>query len=929
MTPRGRTDGHGGPPKVTALMTSPSTTPSRRKPWRSQDARTHLRNTKHTLWHYPTAIHHEGVNQIKEALSLTLPDTHNAHQPGMFTTYWNFPTDTGMVPQVAEPTLPPTVTALAKGARAMAHREGAPQDCKPGVLVEECAHHNANKAQQTGRQIHQPIRNKDGNLRPHRPRKVHLVLEDHGDNQKGREVQITHALAHTHLHYTVPTSNILVTYSEAQTSMYRLLANPEGTAYTVYTWTRYGELPAPIWHPDPSWQQPLPGRRVPRQGIKPVGRNATGAHSNPPPNIIHSALANARMPLIHTGCPTPDDNTYRRTWGSIRKTLHHDIDTNQATLLDQGSVTIRAGGWLNNLNPQKLRRVAEPYILYPVPHGSDDHCPGLGPVDPCCEHPCPRAPFQPLPAQLAPHPGIYLNAVAGARGVYLTAGDTADQAVPLGQVHHMAMGPRLSNTNKPHRPLARRGARDPRPADPNAPGPNGALLHLTMKHTAQLPTTLAGEKHFIVEGLTDDVITLAANTLAATTDAWDDAVQHPTARKERVQEREDTVTPDLVDHLVQLTSPPEQHNRKTEGRKVTDWTILDKPPDAPGVTLTYPQHTWWVHQWNATGITDRVHTFTPETRTATPLALGDRSSHSTQHSYHPLAHWLALKTAMHWTVDALTRDTKLPRTWLKLTRYLAAYIRKHGTSQAGRWMSWPKDTEAILKHCTANLQEHTNKLRGMHRPRWGQGPAYSMFQDFNNRNAPKPAPKPAPEHARPKPRPGPEVAGIPARRAKPPKPTPKAAPVPPPPEPQPRPKPQECPFFTVAERNAMHLELPDGAEVQGVLMATLKGQPKQFVWFRGKIKGRLSTPVQHGNLQPKIAWQALSELREKADTQNLELWDNRPFPDFPVQLCTATNQVPPDTVWTGNVPQAWLEELNIPEEPRLTTAINLKLCLGQ
>ena len=33
-----------------------------------------------------------------------------------------------------------------------------------------------------------------------------------------------------------------------------------------------------------------------------------------------------------------------------------------------------------------------------------------------------------------------------------------------------------------------------------------------MKHTAQLPTTLAGEKYFIVEGLMDDVITLAANT---------------------------------------------------------------------------------------------------------------------------------------------------------------------------------------------------------------------------------------------------------------------------------------------------------------------------------------------------------------------------------------------------------------------------------
>ena len=201
----------------------------------------------------------------------------------MFTTYSNFPTDTGMVPRVGEPTLPSTVTALAKAAQAMAHREGAPQGWTPNVLVKQRAHQNANEAQQIGRQINPPIRNKDGNLQPHSPWMVHFVLEDHGDNQKGTEVHITHALPHTHLHYTVPTSNILVTYGEAQTSTYRLLAVTEGTAYTVYTWSRYEDLPAPIWHPDRSWHQPLHGRRVPRQGIQPVGSNATGAHGNPPP----------------------------------------------------------------------------------------------------------------------------------------------------------------------------------------------------------------------------------------------------------------------------------------------------------------------------------------------------------------------------------------------------------------------------------------------------------------------------------------------------------------------------------------------------------------------------------------------------------------------------------------------------------------------
>ena len=200
----------------------------------------------------------------------------------------------------------------------------------------------------------------------------------------------------------------------------------------------------------------------------------------------------------------------------------------------------------------------------------DDQCPGLRPGDPPCGHPCPNALFQTLHPQRAPLPGLYLNAVAGAKGVYLTPGHTAGEAIPLCQLHHMAMKPRLSNTDKPRHPLARRGARDPRPADPGAREPDRALLHLTMTHTAHLPATLAGEKHFIVEALTDDVITLAANTPAAATEAWDDALGHPTARKDRVQEREDTLTQDLVDHLVQLTSPPQQHNRKTEGPKVTD-----------------------------------------------------------------------------------------------------------------------------------------------------------------------------------------------------------------------------------------------------------------------------------------------------------------------------------------------------------------------
>ena len=84
----------------------------------------------------------------------------------MFTTYWNFATDTGMVPQVAEPTLPPTVTALAKAAQAMGHRKGAPQDWKLNVLVEQHAHHDVNKTQHQGAKYTGQYATKTATFRP-------------------------------------------------------------------------------------------------------------------------------------------------------------------------------------------------------------------------------------------------------------------------------------------------------------------------------------------------------------------------------------------------------------------------------------------------------------------------------------------------------------------------------------------------------------------------------------------------------------------------------------------------------------------------------------------------------------------------------------------------------------------------------------------
>ena len=119
----------------------------------------------------------------------------------------------------------------------------------------------------------------------------------------------------------------------------------------------------------------------------------------------------------------------------------------------------------------------------------------------------------------------------------------------------------------------------------------------------------------------------------------------------------------------------------------------------------------------------------------------------------------------------------------------------------------------------------------------------------------------------------------------------------------------------------MHPEYPDGEEVQGVYVCSLKRQFKQWVWFQGTVKYRLATPGNHGDLQLKIAWKALLEWGEKATTSNSHLSDDRPFPESPLQLRTPENQVAPGTVWTGNIPESWLEQPNIPEEQRLATPL--------
>ena len=169
--------------------------------------------------------------------------------------------------------------------------------------------------------------------------------------------------------------------------------------------------------------------------------------------------------------------------------------------------------------------------------------------------------------------------------------------------------------------------------------------------------------------------------------------------------------------ILQLTSPPEEH-KQHHPIQLKDW-ILDNPPTTAIITLIAYQETWWVMQWNDKGSVVQAHTYTPEPHTATPRAMGQRFHHATHLTNHPFAHWLALKTAMHWAVQALRTDHTIPHLRLTLMRNISAYLRRHGMQDTQRWASWPTDTDDTIRARTTNLEATSVKAKGMHQPRQG------------------------------------------------------------------------------------------------------------------------------------------------------------------------------------------------------------------
>ena len=73
----------------------------------------------------------------------------------------------------------------------------------------------------------------------------------------------------------------------------------------------------------------------------------------------------------------------------------------------------------------------------------------------------------------------------------------------------------------------------------------------------------------------------------------------------------------------------------------------------------------------------------------------------------------------------------------------------------------------------------------------------------------------------------------------------------------------------------------------------------------------------------------MASLTGMGQKSNLELRNDSPFPEGPLQLRTRKNEGTPGTIWTGDVPEAGLEEPRVTEEQHVATALAHKLCLGK
>ena len=186
-----------------------------------------------------------------------------------------------------------------------------------------------------------------------------------------------------------------------------------------------------------------------------------------------------------------------------------------------------------------------------------------------------------------------------------------------------------------------------------------SLVHIT----AHLPKDSGTERHIVLEGQAQHIITAALYTLAAPQHHWE-----PTAIQGMpppAQGPKDPVNPFHVDQLLRSMANPHLHPSRMD-IAVVSWNTLDTHTQHPAVHILKADAQWWVLYWTH-GVLMAAEGYTPEVDPEDPPRGRQRLIQATTVTGRKGAPWEALYTALYWAQGTPNGpDTPAPtEAWVK------------------------------------------------------------------------------------------------------------------------------------------------------------------------------------------------------------------------------------------------------------------------
>ena len=233
------------------------------------------------------------------------------------------------------------------------------------------------------------------------------------------------------------------------------------------------------------------------------------------------------------------------------------------------------------------------------------------------------------------HP--YLGTIPGDPQPYLLPAGDRHHAIPLHLLEHLAVGPSPFQKRPPH------GPSDGRPPDGPThatPGPKHAIALPTIEAEATIAQDLEGEKHLMVEGLTEYVLIAAMYATSSASRLWEDRPSPLPAQA--AQDAHDTdPTAEDIHRILSTRAPPRTHPVVLPIQPVS-FDAMDAPPATTEVHILKHRDIWWTVEWDDHGKVRRAAAHAPDDEVPPPPRGGDRLRLAASIPHSPEAAWEAL-----------------------------------------------------------------------------------------------------------------------------------------------------------------------------------------------------------------------------------------------------------------------------------------------